>query len=310
MSDYKRLLNFILAAILISTVLSMSTFAKKPEPSPCDPLGPATWTENVIYLPHGYFCTVKTDEFIESEVLCLAAYGFRYQFCNITAFNSDGTMDPENTATLADWIRVSRATDPEQILIGYVSGTKDLIDNTSTHQNMIDYCVWLCDDVDGMGMDGINIDYEPMPYDDPGYLQYMHDLKTALGDKRLTVCTPLLNWSDSFINQVSYAVDEIDIMCYDTLLGNTTDYINLMQSEVERYSANMRTDCDLVPLQAAYKKSRWHDPAVENVITGSTAIDQAITGGADIYASGVWWWYEMSQDDKDNWLQYWVRPLQ
>jgi len=302
---------FSLAVIML--VLGLVSFSyAKPMPSdpPPPPLGPAMWTENVIYLPHGYFCTVKTDEYIESEVQWLAALGFRYQFCNITAFNSDGTMNPENTETLADWIRVSRATDPNQLIIGYVSGTKDLVDNTATHQNMIDYCVYLCDDVNGFGMDGINIDYEPLPYDDPIYLQFMHDLKTALGDKRLTVCTPLLNWSDSFINQVSYAVDEMDIMCYDTLSDTADDYINLMRSEIVRYSANMNPSCDLVPLQAAYKKSRWHDPAIENVITGSTAIDEAVGQGADVAASGVWWWYEMTIDDRDDWLEYWVRPLE
>ena len=305
----KSLLLFVFISVIVC--ISGVCLGKKPDPTPPPPpVGEAMYTENVIYLPHGYFCTVKTDEFIASEVQWLAGLGFRYQFCNITAFNSDGTMDPDNTETLADWIRVSRETDPNQLLIGYVSGTKDLVDDPSKHQIMIDYCVYLCDDVDGFGMDGINIDYEPLPYDDPIYLQFMHDLKTALGDKRLTVCTPLLNWSDSFINQVSYAVDEINIMCYDTLLDTQQEYIDLMRSEVVRYSSNMNPNCDLVPLQAAYKRSRWHDPAVENIITGSTAIDEAVGLGADVAASGVWWWYEMYSDDRDDWLDYWVRPVE
>lgn len=302
---------FLLVVISVAVCISGVCLGKKPDPPPPPPpVGDAMYTENVIYLPHGYFCTVKTDEFIASEVQWLAGLGFRYQFCNITAFNSDGTMDPENTQTLADWIRVSRETDPNQLIIGYVSGTKDLVDDPSKHQIMIDYCVYLCDDVNGFGMDGINIDYEPLPYDDPIYLQFMHDLKTALGDKRLTVCTPLLNWSDSFINQVSYAVDEINIMCYDTLSDTQQEYIDLVRSEVVRYSSNMNPNCDLVPLQAAYKRNRWHDPSVENIITGSTAIDEAVGLGADVAASGVWWWYEMSSDDKDNWLDYWVRPVE
>ena len=306
----KSLFLLTAAIVLILGVSSVSYGKPMPNDPPPPPVGDAMYTENVIYLPHGYFCTVKTDEYIESEVQWLAALGFRYQFCNITAFNSDGTMDPDNTETLADWIRVSRETDPAQLLIGYVSGTKDLVDDITKHQIMIDYCVYLCDDVDGFGMDGINIDYEPIPYDDPIYLQFMHDLKTALGSKRLTVCTPLLNWSDSFINQVSYAVDEIDIMCYDTLLGTQQEYIDLMSSEVVRYSANMNPNCDLVPLQAAYSKSRWHNPAIENVITGSTAIDEAVGQGADVAASGVWWWYEMTIDERYDWLEYWVRPLE
>src|SRR5690554_868462 len=173
-----------------------------------------THPNNIIYLPHGYFCTAKTDDFIQSEVNALAFLSFNYQMCNLAAFDSDGTMNPDNYCQLEHWIQVSRQTDPGQKIIGYVNGTLDMINNPSIHQNMVDFCGYL---VTTMGCDGIHLDFEPMPMDNPNYLLFMQMVRNRIGTAHLSVAAPMSNWTSGFINQVSGVVDMICIMCYDTV---------------------------------------------------------------------------------------------
>eukprot|EP00122_Pirum_gemmata_P021778 Pgem_evm1s20272 len=40
-----------------------------------------------MYLPHGYFVTHKTKEFIEEEVKQLKTLRVKYQFCNLWSFD-------------------------------------------------------------------------------------------------------------------------------------------------------------------------------------------------------------------------------
>src|SRR5580704_9350157 len=82
-----------------------------------------THEENGIFLDHGFDSSVMSDGRIRKVVGWLKARAFTYQLHNITAFNVDGTMDPAKYSQLAHWIRVSRAADPHQKIVAYLSGS-------------------------------------------------------------------------------------------------------------------------------------------------------------------------------------------
>jgi hypothetical protein len=114
--------------------------------------------ENGIFLDHGFDSSVMSDGRIRKVVAWLKARAFTYQLHNITAFNADGTMDPAKYSQLAHWIRVSRAADPHQKIVAYLSGSLALVNTPSTWHEIARVCRMF---VKRYGVDGVNLDFEP-----------------------------------------------------------------------------------------------------------------------------------------------------
>ena len=269
------------------------------------------YPNNVIYMPHGYFCNPQTDEFILSELSELQSYSFNYIMCNVGEFvESNGTMLSRNYTNssgenmLVKWVNLAHANYPDMKIIAYVNGTQTLADNVRAHTNMVNVCEML---VNTFGCDGVHLDFEPLTDEDATYLSLMQKIKTGIGSNHLSVAGPVSEWTSSFITQVANSVDMICTMNYD-MDSSRSAFIAAQKASIIKYSGAMEgTTCQLMPLQAAYTSTDIHNSAVENIKNTSAAIDQAINKGANVYGSGVWWWYEMTAADKKNWATKWVR---
>ncbi|HEX3040165.1 MAG TPA: Ig-like domain-containing protein, partial [Caproiciproducens sp.] len=77
-------------------------------------------------------------------------------------------------------------------------------------------------------------------------------------------------------------------------------------------------DCQLNPTMPIYEKTAYHNPAIENIPNEAKGITQAVSEGAKVYGSGVFWWgnfVSVPRDTRDGqdyakdrkwWLDDWV----
>jgi PKD repeat protein len=230
----------------------------------------------------------------------------RRQFLNITALNADGTMDPANYSTLAHYITAMRQAYPNQMLIAYISGTlRDHVNVPATHQNIADVCRMFFDTFD---VDGVNLDFEPFQADSQNYLDLFSTIRQTVGAGRhLSLDTTAnLTWSPSFLYQASTYFDWFCPMFYDTGLGSIEAYQSWVIDGMHHHSDNMASNCLTYPIIPNHKKSRWHNPSIENFCTATDAIMQAIGEGCEMYSLGVWWRYDWAADDDQMWSDCWL----
>jgi PKD repeat protein len=75
---------------------------------------------------------------------------------------------------------------------------------------------------------------------------------------------------------------------------------------MHHHSDNMAPNCQTYPIIPTHRKSRWHNPAIENICTATDAIMQSIAEGCAMYSLGVWWRYEWAADDDQMWTDCWL----
>lgn len=70
--------------------------------------------------------------------------------------------------------------------------------------------------VNGTVVDGVCIDFENVQSGDAGNLvAFMEDLRTALPDAHISICTPVVDWSGSFnYSELAECCDALMMMCY------------------------------------------------------------------------------------------------
>jgi PKD repeat protein len=289
-----RPIGLLLAVLAVMSFTVSAAMAVNPYP------------HNGVFVEHGYVCNAHTDQEIRDVVLWCQQRQIDVQFLNITAFSSDGTMAPANYATLAHYTTVARQTDPNQMLIAYVSGSFNThVNNPATHQNIADTCRMFYEQY---GVDGINLDFEPYQADNQNYIHLFSLVRQAIGPNcNLSLdATADLVWSPSFVNQVSTCFDWICPMLYDSSRRDVASYQSYAKAAMHLYSDNMAANCQTYPLIPTHNRNRWHNPAIENICTATDAIMQSISEGCSMYSLGVWWRYEWAADDDQMWTDCWL----
>jgi PKD repeat protein len=289
-----NMLCLMLVAVAVALAASGGAWAEHPYP------------HNGVFIEHGYVCVAKTDAQIQEVTYWCQQRGIDVQFLNITAFNADGTMDPANYSELAHYIAVTRQADPNQKLIAYCSGSlTDHVNKPATHQNIANVCEMFFDQ---FGVDGVNLDFEPFQADNQNYISLFSTIRQTVGTGRHLSLDSTANptWSPSFLYQVSTYFDWLMPMFYDTGLGTVAQYQSWVVAGMHHHSDNMAPNCQTYPIIPTHRKSRWHDPAIENICTATDAIMQSISEGCSMYSLGVWWRYQWAADDDQMWTDCWL----
>ncbi|UKS25701.1 glycosyl hydrolase family 18 protein [Paenibacillus sp. HWE-109] len=254
----------------------------------------------------------------------------------------DGTFDSAAYSQLANWVTKSRAYDPTMKLIGSINGNSFLhvqtvpytdnngvlhtptISKATMHDRIAAKAAEL---VNTYGLDGINLDFEPLG---PGarssdYRLLIQKVRNAIGPtKHLSICgNPFsLYMPDSELTQFGALLNMIVFMDYDT--GDTSgtnpypanpyttdaaSYQLAIKDNVKRISnALSTTNCELLPLgQGVSRLTQWHQP-YENALNHSIAVNNAISEGAKVAGSGVWWFEGAMNDatETQNFITYWI----
>lgn len=269
-----------------------------------------THEENGIFLDHGFDSSVMSDGRIRKVVAWLKARAFTYQLHNITAFNADGTMDPAKYSQLAHWIRVSRAADPHQKIVAYLSGSLALVNTASTWHEIASVCRMF---VKRYGVDGVNLDFEPYRTNNvANYKELFRTVRRAIGaspDLSLDyTADPGYQWTPSDFKAVSAYFNLIMPMLYDTSCRSKSCYTALLANVLAYQYAHKAANAEIYPLIPTYTKSRWHDPAVENIATAATEI-QSLQNAKKIGIAGVgvWWYYGWNHTAESDWKKDWLK---
>jgi PKD repeat protein len=268
------------------------------------------YPHNGVFIEHGYVCVAKTDEQIQEVVLWCQDRGIEYEFLNITGFEDDGTMDPANYSELGHYISVARATDPNQKLIAYCSGSlRDHVNEPATHQNIADECKMF---FDVFGVDGVNLDFEPFQADNQNYLDLYSLIRQTVGAGAHLSLDTTANptWSGAFLNEVSTYFDLLCPMFYDTGYREVASYQDWVVAGMHHHSDNIAANCEAYPLIPTHKRSRWHIPDVENICTATDALMQSVPEGCAMHSLGVWWRYDWGSDDEQMWWDCWMNRFE
>ncbi len=292
---YPRLL--LTTGVLLLCVMTPSAHAASP------------YTTNGIFLDHGFDSNTMSDSQIQSVVLWLKKRQFTYQLHNITAFNSDGTMNPANYSQLAHWIQVSRAADPSQKIIVYLSGTLALVNTPSAWQNMAAVCQLF---VAQYAVDGVNLDFEPYTTDNvANYEGFFSAVRTAIGaSTQLSLdytADSAAQWTPADFNAISQYFDLMMPMLYDSSCRTVACYGAFVDQAVIYDYANKASTTQIYPLIPTYARSSTHDPSVENIQVSATEVLTLIASGqVQIADVGVWWYFGWNKSADADWRTYWL----
>lgn len=315
-------------------------------------------TNNVTFLNPEWVMFPRTDSFIQQTVEKMTSYQIKYQMIDVGFFDRvantatfedtvedgaiDGTLDPAAYAELQHWVTVSRATNPDIKLIGALSGNSFMhiqnlswtdrfgnmhtpaVDKATMHDRIAAQAKYL---VDTFGLDGINIDFEPLRSGSSAndYRALIVKVRAAIGPgKHLSICgNPFPQYMpDHELTQYGALLDMIIMMDYDTGADEpgapwpanpfTTDaesyQLAIKENTIRISNALSSTNCQFIPLGVGVDTIDIYHPAYENSMNHSTAVNDAIAAGANVAGSGVWWWEKAKDDEteKQQFIDYWI----
>lgn len=253
------------------------------------------------YLPHGWIAKPRSEEFVRLAVDELRVAGFRHQIHNVGALDSSGAITQSINGSLADWIEASRAADPTQRILAWVSGSRSShVNNHEVHERIVETLVELVD----TGVDGLLLDFEPFHDADVQFVELLRAIRKSLPTTWIGVTAPAgEDWSADFIGEVATLVDGVSPMLYDTSMGGASLYSNHMSTELVRYRRAMPSNVSLLPSLPAFSANDWHDPKVENLATATAALALAAKAGHTVDGAFVYWWWELADAEKDIWKE-------
>ncbi|QJD87763.1 glycoside hydrolase family 18 protein [Cohnella herbarum] len=315
----------------------------------------ANRSNNVTFTNPEWVMAPQTDAFIQNVIGKMNAYKIKYQMIDVGFFDKDaatgqfedtlgqqidGTMSWYAYDELQNWVDKSRQYAPGMKLIGVVNGNKWLhvqalpftdrnnvlhtpsVSKSDMHDAIAAHCAFL---VNYYGLDGINLDFEPVTAGTPSsdYRELIQKVRTAIGpNKNLSIDgNPFAAYMpDNEIAQFGALLDMIVMMDYDTAdlasapypsnpsTTNETNYKLAIKENIKRISSALPASCSLIPLgPGKYSLSDSHQ-AYENAQSHSIAINDAIMEGARVAGSGVWWFDGSMNDatETQRFADYWI----
>ncbi len=171
-----------------------------------------------------------------------------------------------------------------------------------------------------MGAEGVQLNVEPLPSFEPGYLELLGEVKRAIGpEATLSIAgypprTPLhqaqtVHWTLEFTREVCLAADELAFMAYDTGLGLAWLYEVQVAIWARQLARTLpppgQGGCTWSLGMPAYEDDvAWHDPQVESLEHGLRGVLRGFAGreapdnfhGITLYASWT--------TDEAEWASY------
>ena len=199
-----------------------------------------------------------------------------------------------------------------------IQGWVDLSEKTE-RQKIVDFVVQL---VREAGFDGVHLNVETVPNNDPDYLLLLEEVRSALGSEYfLSIAStywlpqsindlPGVNgyrWSSEYYKSVANPVDQIATMTYDSLMPHPALYRFWLREQVRGISASL-ADSEvelLIGVSVSGEQTTTHKPMAENLLSGLAGIcagsnsGQSGVDGIAVYAA-----WEATQADWLNWDEW------
>lgn len=252
----------------------------------------------------------------------------RYLYPYTTYLKADGTFNPtysqasdfvaqfrdynEQTYLLA-WVGIPLQNDTQIGIQGWVDLSQE-----NERQKIVDFVVHLMQSVN---FDGVHLNVETVPDNDPNYLLLLDEVRSALGPEYIlsiasTYWLPQAinrlpgvdgyRWSSTYYQAIAKRVDQIATMTYDSLMPHPALYRLWLREQVQGISASL-ADSDvelLIGVSVSEEVTATHNPNAENLLNGVAGLcagvaqntEQPVVDGIAIYAA-----WEATQDDWEVW---------
>jgi hypothetical protein len=159
-----------------------------------------------------------------------------------------------------------------------------------------------------LGADGVHLNIEPLPSWMPGYVELLRAVKSAIGDRTLSIAaypppTELhpyrdVHWELPFLRHVCLNADELAVMAYDTAVRSSAIFAGLVSRWTMQLAATLPTPvaggCEwLMGVPTYADDTCYHRPGVETIESSLDGIASALRRiaraenlrGVAIYAS-------------------------
>ena len=163
---------------------------------------------------------------------------------------------------------------------------------------------------------GVQVNIEPMPSSEVGFLMLLDELRPVTQGKILSVAAyppptkwhqfPNVHWHLFYIKRLTNHCDQLAVMMYDTAIPLENFYIKLMTDWTNQLAVTVRkTGCELLLGIPAYEDAGvgYHHPSVENInsaLQGISASDRKNeVNGIAIYCE-----WEMDENKWQIWRKF------
>jgi hypothetical protein len=202
---------------------------------------PFNQDRNAVWLEHRWLEREHSVAEMEELLSALSGHGVRYVFPHLIPFNAAGRLPVHSREQMRAFLETARRVAPEMQVLPWVGGlrvgyrrqrqgTLDLAD-LGQRQRIVAECRGLIDE----GFDGVHVNVEPVADADVEFLALLRALRTAVGDKTLSVSAirpgplrlpfaPNFFWTPEYYARVGSIVDQIVVMAYDTALPTAPLY--------------------------------------------------------------------------------------
>jgi hypothetical protein len=202
---------------------------------------PFNQDRNAVWLEHRWLERDHAPTEMETLLVDLRDHGVRYVFPHLIPFNAAGRLPLHSREQMRGFLEAARRVAPDMQVLPWVGGlrvgyrrqrpgTLDLAD-LGQRQRIVAECRGLIDE----GFDGIHINIEPVAEGDHDFLALLRALRTAVGEKTLSVSAirpgpvtvpfaPNFFWTPAYYARVGGIVDQLVVMAYDTALPTAPLY--------------------------------------------------------------------------------------
>jgi hypothetical protein len=256
----------------------------------------------------------------------LADKGFRYAYVYANSVEATGEPDRDTFPYAKRFVDAAKRSQPDLRLIAWVGVVNAVrgqgkvpIGDAAVQANIASFAGELTREV---GFDGVQLNVEPLPNGDEGYLALLALVREAIGpDKVLAVAghkwapdlVPLVEryssyWKTGYYRQVAELVDQVAVMTYDSY-APTAEAYRLFQREqtLGVLNAVAGTEAEvLIGVPTYFEPRQNHNPQAENMETGlrgvADALDRLPDGGRAAFAGVAI--YAHWETDEAEWAQF------
>jgi hypothetical protein len=256
----------------------------------------------LTYIPNGFVHNTHSAEEVGEILAALDSYGIGQAILPMPRLKRDGTMKvPRKESRMIPlWVSRVAAYDAahgadEQLVgvfDGRVKGASLNLEDPAVRANVVAAIEAML----GQGIGAVQLDFEPYPTS-PGFLSLLEEIDAAFArlgfHGRLSVCAPanVSRWSAPYLRSVTDLISQVDPLFYDSELTTSSAYESWVREGLAYYSANTTPATMIVPVIPSYGTNRWHRPAVENIATATTALEEALGAGSRVQGAGIFWWW-------------------
>lgn len=206
--------------------------------------------------------------------------------------------------------RLLKAANPDGQVLAWVGGVLEdcRLTDKSWRQNFANDCAEL---VREAKLDGVQVNIEPCPSFEPGYLELLEDLRKTLPEgSRISIAGyppphwlhpfPQVHWNQQFLMELSRRADDLAIMAYDTAQPVSKTYVSMVSSwtrrTLEQFDKPVRIGVPAYEDQGV----AYHHPEVENVANSLAGIAAGLGPQAPDNYAGLALYAEWTLDEAET----------